>query len=247
MKRKLKKIVAFLLTLVTVALLVPVSTVTAVAESPYAEMMNLVGATIRYTDKMGNTTGENASGLRFAAVIDNVVFGAWIIPTDLLTANANVMASTEGVVDVELKRIYAQDENELHFTVSLLGIPEEDYNRDFTIRLYMKTQKNGKWQYTYSMQSIARNLVDVANDFYFDNRENEALCRNNATMFAQDGLTLFWDLENHQIKAKSNTMRLITDIDSPEIYGANALDFASFFTTGEVYLNIEVYSNNNNE
>ena len=67
-------------------------------------------------------------------------------------------------------------------------------------------------------------------------------CRNNATMFAQDGLTLFWDLGNHQIKAKSNTMRLITDIDSPEIYGANALDFASFFTTGEVYLNIEVYN-----
>ena len=67
-------------------------------------------------------------------------------------------------------------------------------------------------------------------------------CRNNSTMFAQDGLTLFWDLENHQIKTKSNTLRFITDLDSPEIYGVNVLDYNSFFTTGEVYLNIEVYN-----
>lgn len=252
MKRKLKKIVAFLLTLVTVVLLVPVSTVSAVAESPYAEMMNLVGATVRYTDKMGNTTGENASGLRFAAVIDkrseaykkavpegtyvpgesNVIFGAWIIPTDRLNTNANVMASTEGVVDVELKLVYAQDENELHFTLSLLGIPEEDYNRDFTIRLYMKTQKNGKWQYTYSMQSIARNLVDVANDFYFDNRENEALCARLDELFLDNALyqgkniqsvtfELFADLHYKQGMYISSVADLQTILDRAQAAGAD--------------------------
>ncbi|MBQ7912230.1 MAG: hypothetical protein IJ308_00585 [Clostridia bacterium] len=67
-------------------------------------------------------------------------------------------------------------------------------------------------------------------------------CRDNATMLGQDGMTLFWDLENHQIKAKSNSIRLITDIDAPEIYGLNVLDYDTFFTTGEVYLNIEVYN-----
>lgn len=225
MKRNLKKLLALLLTLVTVVLLVPVGTVTASAESAYAEMMNLVGATVRYTDKKGNTTGVNASGLRFAAVIDKqsdaykkavpegtyassnetVKFGMWIIPTDLLNANAKIMTTTEGKLDVELKSIYAQDENELHFTVSLLGIPEEDYDRDFTVRLYMKTLKNGKWQYTYSSQSLVRNLVDVANDFYFDNRENEALC----TRLDE----LFLDNAHYQGKnIQSVTFELLADL-----------------------------------
>ena len=58
-----------------------------------------------------------------------------------------------------------------------------------------------------------------------------------------DGLTLLWDMSNHQLVTRtSNTLRLLTDVDSSEIYGTNTLDVASFFTTGEVYLNVEAYN-----
>lgn len=65
----------------------------------------------------------------------------------------------------------------------------------------------------------------------------------NPSMIKNNGVTLIWDLSNHQMKAKNGTTTaLITDIDSSEIYGINAIDFDTFFTTGEVYLNFEAYN-----
>lgn len=67
--------------------------------------------------------------------------------------------------------------------------------------------------------------------------------RYDAEVAKHDGVTLLWDLTNHQMKARNGgTTYLITDIDSTEIYGTNAFDFASFFTTGEVVLNVEAYN-----
>ena len=67
--------------------------------------------------------------------------------------------------------------------------------------------------------------------------------RYDAEIAKHDGVTLLWDLSNHQMKARNGgTTYLITDIDSTEIYGTNAFDFDSFFTTGEVVLNIEAYN-----
>ncbi len=58
-----------------------------------------------------------------------------------------------------------------------------------------------------------------------------------------DGITLQWDMDTHQMKARNGgATYLITDIDSPEIYGSNTFDFASFFTTGEVIVNVEAYN-----
>jgi len=67
--------------------------------------------------------------------------------------------------------------------------------------------------------------------------------RYDAEVAKHDGISLLWDLTNHQMKARNGgTTYLITDIDSTEIYGTNAFDFASFFTTGEVLLNVEAYN-----
>ena len=67
--------------------------------------------------------------------------------------------------------------------------------------------------------------------------------RYDAEVTKHDGISLLWDLTNHQMKARNGgTTYLITDIDSTEIYGTNAFDFASFFTTGEVVLNVEAYN-----
>ena len=67
--------------------------------------------------------------------------------------------------------------------------------------------------------------------------------RYDAEVAKHDGISLLWDLTNHQMKARNGgTTYLITDIDSTEIYGTNAFNFASFFTTGEVVLNVEAYN-----
>ncbi len=62
-------------------------------------------------------------------------------------------------------------------------------------------------------------------------------------VLSRDGFTLIWDQATHQMKIKSGSaMVFLTDIDSAEIYGVNALDVDSFFTTGEVYLNVQAYN-----
>ncbi len=67
--------------------------------------------------------------------------------------------------------------------------------------------------------------------------------RYDAEVGTHDGISLIWDMTNHQMKARNNgTTYLITDIDAPEVYGINTFDFASFFTTGEVILNLEAYN-----
>ena len=66
--------------------------------------------------------------------------------------------------------------------------------------------------------------------------------RYDAEIVKHDGISLLWDLTNHQMLARNSGTFLITDIDSTEIYGTNAFDFDSFFTTGEVVLNVEAYN-----
>ncbi len=67
--------------------------------------------------------------------------------------------------------------------------------------------------------------------------------RYDAEVAKHDGISLIWDMTNHQMKAiNGGTTYLITDIDSPEVYGTNTFDFDSFFTTGEVVLNVEAYN-----
>ncbi len=65
----------------------------------------------------------------------------------------------------------------------------------------------------------------------------------NADFIQFEGVTLAWDLSDYKVKAKNEAAyTLVTDLDSTEIYDADVLDFESFFTTGEVYLNIEAYN-----
>lgn len=66
---------------------------------------------------------------------------------------------------------------------------------------------------------------------------------NTQLLTKHDGLSLIWDLSNHQLLTKTNnTLCLLTDVDSTEIYSTNAFDFDSFFTTGEVLLNVQAYN-----
>ena len=67
--------------------------------------------------------------------------------------------------------------------------------------------------------------------------------KTNSQLFQREGLTLIWDLATHKMQTRTGgVLCLMTDIDSAEIYGASAIDFDSFFTTGEVYLNVEAYN-----
>ena len=67
--------------------------------------------------------------------------------------------------------------------------------------------------------------------------------KSNADVLQYGGITLSWDLSNHKMRVKNGTSAtLVTDLDSTEIYDVNALDFDSFFTTGDVYLNVEAYN-----
>ena len=65
----------------------------------------------------------------------------------------------------------------------------------------------------------------------------------NADFIQFDGVTLAWDFSEQKVKAKNDgAYALVTDLDSTEVYDTNVWDFDSFFTTGEVYLNIEAYN-----
>ena len=60
------------------------------------------------------------------------------------------------------------------------------------------------------------------------------------------GIGFMWDLRTQKVFANQKTFGdfFITDLDAPEIYGENILDVKEFFTTGEVYLNIQCYNYN---
>lgn len=67
--------------------------------------------------------------------------------------------------------------------------------------------------------------------------------RSNADIIQYDGITLLWDLSNQKTWASCNTGSwFITDLDSTEIYDSNAIDYSTFFKTGEVYLEIQAYN-----
>lgn len=69
--------------------------------------------------------------------------------------------------------------------------------------------------------------------------------RTNQQLIQKGGVGLLWDLSTNQMKARNGvSAQLITDIDSAEIYGENALNVDTFFTTGEVYLQIEAFNYN---
>lgn len=167
------------------------------------DTFNILGATVRYMDENGSTVGDNANGLRFAIEIDKtssaykdnvsgnydphnemVKFGVLILPSDLISAGGVLNKKAEDVLEVVFDRVYSQDENVLRFSVSLVGIPTEDFDRDFSVRVFMKVGDNGTWKYKYSKETAQKNFVDVGNSFYYDNRENTELCARLDEIFA---------------------------------------------------------------
>ena len=189
-KYTVTKLITFLMAALLLVSALPISVLAA------DEFMEIPGATIRYMDADNGIDGEASSGLRFAATVnktdsaytkvisdstysasnEDVKFGMFIIPTDMLSGGATLNEKTELAVDVEFTKIYAQDEEKVYFMVSLLGIPEEDFDRSFTARLYMKTKNGDAWKYTYSRSSAERTYVKVANQFYLDNRDDSFIC-----------------------------------------------------------------------
>ncbi len=70
-----------------------------------------------------------------------------------------------------------------------------------------------------------------------------ARARCNDDLIRYDGLTFLWDLATQKATVKYSTgSSLITDLDSTEIYGASAIDYSTFFTTGEVYFELQAYN-----
>lgn len=58
-----------------------------------------------------------------------------------------------------------------------------------------------------------------------------------------DGIGFNWNLSSQVVTLKGNN-KLVTDLDAPEVYDSNILDFSNFFTTGEVYAQFEGFGFN---
>lgn len=152
------------------------------------DSLTISNATVRYADEEGYTDGEKSVGLRFCASVDKtselykanvsggaydssmekVKFGALLLPTDLIPENEWLNKDTPMAIDVPMDKILAQTEDKLTFAISLLDIPEEQFDRQFTVRAYMKVKKGDTWEYTYAKQSKSRSFISVGNTYYED-------------------------------------------------------------------------------
>lgn len=202
MKKMRKQWLCTLLAVLMILVMFPIATVSVSAAS--SDTLEILGATIRYEDARGNTAGEGSQGLRFAVRVDktgrtylnavregsydpaneSVKFGVLILPADMVPSDGEMTVDTPDVEKAIFDKVYAQTDSELHFTVSLLGIPLEDFNRGFTARAFMQVTRNGETRYTYSEKTLSRSFVGVGNIFYEDNRENESLCARLDEIFA---------------------------------------------------------------
>ncbi len=143
--------------------------------------------TIRYCSPLGAITGNDSEGLRFTATVDktaatytdyvsgtyattneDVKFGMLLIPKDLVPENGLITIDTPKVVDTVVEKIDSQDENSLTYAVSLLEIPDQQRDRVYVARAYMKVKNGDSWNYIYSKTKISRSYAGVANLYYTD-------------------------------------------------------------------------------
>ena len=143
--------------------------------------------TIRYANALGALTGDKSEGLRFTATVDktaatytdyvngtysvdneNVKFGLLLIPKDLVPENGLITVDTPKVVDTVIDKIDKQDSKSLTYAVSLLNIPDEQRDRVYVARAYMKVKSGDSWNYIYSKTKISRSYAGVANLYYTD-------------------------------------------------------------------------------
>ena len=158
--------------------------------------------TIRYCSPLGAIIGNDSEGLRFTATVDkksatytdnvsgtyapsneNVKFGMLIIPADLVPENGLITVDTPKVVDTVVEKIDKQDDNSLTYAVSVLDIPDEERDRVYVARAYMKVKNGSNWNYYYSKTKISRSYAGVANLNYTDATKNSVRNRLNE-MFA---------------------------------------------------------------
>ena len=143
---------------------------------------------VRYADKDGYTNGKGSFGLRYCATIDktsnvyknavgtgefdvtdpDVRFGMLLLPNEYLQENEALTKDTPMVLDVPMETVLSQTNGVLRFTVSLLDIPQENFNQDLTARVYMKVKNGDGWEYTYSRDSKSRDLINATNLYYED-------------------------------------------------------------------------------
>lgn len=191
-KNVTKKILAGLLTIIMILASFPI-----IASAASSADIKLTDVSVRYADADGNTDGDKAQGLRFTVSVDKksrtylnavreegdyatsnetVKFGIVIIPTDMIADGKELTIDTEDAEVVLFDKIYSQTEEELVFTVSLLGIPTEDFSREMSARAFVKVTRNDASRYTYSDDIMKKTFVAVGNYFYEDNRSDEELC-----------------------------------------------------------------------
>ncbi len=144
--------------------------------------MYINDVSIRYSDEEGYVDTEGSFGLRYFATVDktgefyrdavfdygSVMFGMLFIPTEYLSENEKLTKDTPAAIDSPFTTVYSQTAEKLTFAASLLDIPFDQLDRSFTARMYMRKKVDGAWEYTYSKDSVSRDLVTVANGFYED-------------------------------------------------------------------------------
>ena len=155
--------------------------------------MSFSSPSVRFCNTDGRISGEGSDGLRLSAKIDKtsafyknaipegtykadnekIKFGMLILPEDKIPKGETLKVDTPDVLDVPMTKIYSQDEKELSFKVSLLGIPQKDYSRAFVCRIYMKEKSGDSWDYVYSEESGVSKYSTVANVFYGENKNEE--------------------------------------------------------------------------
>lgn len=155
--------------------------------TPPTSAIKLNEPTIRYATALGALTGNDSEGLRFTATVDktsdiyksyvngtysasneNVKFGMLLIPNDMLPKDGFLTVETPDVVDTVAEKIDKQDENSLTYAISLLNIPDDQRDRVYVGRAYMKVKDGDSWNYIYSKTKISRSYAGVANLYYTD-------------------------------------------------------------------------------
>ncbi len=223
-------------------------TVKSLIASGTTDAVDTFGASIRYADANGNTTGPESSGLRFHTTLDKtselyklyfgngdflydvaneMQIGVLLIPTELLGGNPLTL-ETENVLNVVMEKVYAQDENTVTFVTALLGIPENKLETSFTARAYVKLKTDGDDVVVYEQESIDRTPVTIADNAYQDMDNAEVRARLDA---------IFGNCPNYQgANATSVSFTVLADFHyKQDMYMSTIADLTTILDRADAY------------
>ena len=136
------------------------------------------------------------TGLRFATTVSkadlgiegeyayaedaDIIFGVFMLPQKHLTQSGYPTlqelvesGTSDKVIDVKAKKIYAQDETTITYTAVLIGIPEKEWKTDVYAVPYVL--KNGKYYFAEQINNSYYNVAKTAREGTYSDANIEAI------------------------------------------------------------------------